>query len=294
MNKEAKKFIFCFISLIILSFMLVTLPFKMLNKYKRENLNDNKISNKQVLTQKESVAEHMYLPLEKDKHASKSKEVEEKLLSWDFQSEDGKKYVYLTFDDGPSNIVTDKILSCLREEEIKGTFFVLGSMIDKNPNGKDIIKKIAKDGHAIGNHGYSHNYEKLYPNGVVDPNSFMDDMKKTENILKEILGEEAKFKTIRFPGGHCSWDTSLIDPILEAEGYAFIDWNVLNGDAEESNIPPDELFTRFKETLDEIEGNDDVIVVLMHDTDVKESTVTALKDIIEYLKDLGYEFKTLK
>ena len=236
----------------------------------------------------------LYLSLEADKYAVDAKLVEEKLKSWNYVREDNKKIAYLTFDDGPSKTVTPKILDVLRANDIKATFFVLGSTIEENKT-HDILKDMIKDGHAIGNHGYSHRYDILYPNRKVDVQAFMNDIEKNEELLKSILGENFYTRVLRFPGGHNSWDTEAIDPILEKEGYVYIDWNTLNGDSESSSEKTvNELVNRLKETVSDIHGNNDEVVVLMHDKEGKEATAEALQEIIDYLKAEGYEFRTLK
>lgn len=235
-----------------------------------------------------------YLPLGEDSNASSAKEVESMLNSWNFNREDGKKIAYLTFDDGPSDHVTNEILDILDEKNVKGTFFVLGSEVEHSNLSKDAFKRIVKEGHAIGNHGYCHSYDVLYPNKTVDANAFMADMKKSEDVMKSVIGEDFKTNVIRFPGGHGSWDTSTVDSVLEQQGYSYVDWNTLSGDAEGQNIEPEQLLNRLKETVNDLDGNNDVIVVLMHDTDAKESTAQYLGSAIDYLKSLGYEFKTLK
>ena len=236
----------------------------------------------------------VYLPLEADSNATDAREVQNRLTTWNYQSEDNKKVAYLTFDDGPSEYVTDEILDVLKEKDVKATFFVLGSMIDKNDYAKKALKRIVKEGHAIGNHGYCHRYDVLYPGDVVNVDNFMADMKKSEDAMKEVLGDSFSTNVIRFPGGHGSWDTSAIDPVLHEKGYSYIDWNTLNGDAEGQGLSADHLLDRLKETVSELEGNNDVIVVLMHDTDAKQSTAQYLADAIDYLRSQGYEFKTLK
>ena len=236
----------------------------------------------------------VYLPLEADSNATDAREVQNRLTTWNYQSEDNKKVAYLTFDDGPSEYVTDEILDVLKEKDVKATFFVLGSMIDKNDYAKKALKRIVKEGHAIGNHGYCHRYDVLYPGDVVNVDNFIADMKKSEDAMKEVLGDSFSTNVIRFPGGHGSWDTSAIDPVLHEKGYSYIDWNTLNGDAEGQGLSADHLLDRLKETVSELEGNNDVIVVLMHDTDAKQSTAQYLADAIDYLRSQGYEFKTLK
>lgn len=236
----------------------------------------------------------VYLPLEADNNATDAREVQSRLTEWNYQREDNEKVAYLTFDDGPSEYVTDEILDVLKEKDVKATFFVLGSMVDKNDYAKKALKRIVKEGHAIGNHGYCHRYDVLYPGNVVNVDSFMTDMKKSEDAMKEVLGDSFSTNVIRFPGGHGSWDTSAIDPVLQEKGYSYIDWNTLNGDAESQGLSSEQLLGRLKETVSDLEGNNDVIVVLMHDTDEKQSTAQYLSNAIDYLRSQGYEFKTLK
>lgn len=91
-----------------------------------------------------------------------------------------------------------------------------------------------------------------------------------------------------------SWKTGELDQVLEQDGYTYIDWNVLNGDAEGNGKTVEQLIDRLKETATNLCGNDDVLVVLMHDTDAKPTTAESLQQSIDYLKSLGYEFRTLK
>lgn len=71
-------------------------------------------------------------------------------LIWQIEDERG---VYLTFDDGPTPGVTEWILKTLRRHNAKATFFVLGKNVEKYP---DLYEKIIAEGHAVGNHTYSH------------------------------------------------------------------------------------------------------------------------------------------
>ena len=70
-----------------------------------------------------------------------------------------EKVAYLTFDDGPSKSVTPMLLDLLKQENIKVTFFVLGSRAELNP---DLIRREYNEGHYIANHGYSHIYGNIY------------------------------------------------------------------------------------------------------------------------------------
>ena len=261
-----------------------------------ENEVENQDKNEDSTTVEESIINNdiVYLPLEADENATDAREIQNRLTEWNYQREDGKKIAYLTFDDGPSEYVTDEILDVLKEKDVKATFFVLGSMIDQNDYAKEALKRIVKEGHAVGNHGYCHRYDILYPGNTVNVESFMDDMQKSENAMKEVLGNDFSTNVIRFPGGHGSWNTGDIDTVLEEQGYSYIDWNALNGDAEGQELSPDILLSRLQETVADLEGNNDVIVVLMHDTDKKQGTAQYLSSAIDYLINQGYEFKALK
>lgn len=204
---------------------------------------------------------------------------------------DGRKVVYLTFDDGPSETVTPKILDILKEKEVKATFFVLGSSVDSSEFSKMILKREFSDGHAIGNHTYSHDYEYLYPNRVVNTENFMKDIEKTNNSLKEVLGENFSTRVIRFPGGYVSWaDPNGIDDVLKQYGYYHVDWNSLSKDAEGEYKSSEQLIEEVKSSV----SGKEKAVVLMHDNYGKEETAKALPQIIDYLREEGYEFRTVK
>jgi peptidoglycan-N-acetylglucosamine deacetylase len=197
---------------------------------------------------------------------------------------DGKKIAFLTFDDGPSKGNTLKILDILNYYKIKATFFIIGSAAEKNP---DILKIVRNYGHAIGNHTYSHDYKSIYANVP----AFINEIKKTNNLFKDILGKDFNTRLVRFPGG--AFNTPEMKPYIKElnnEGYVNIDWNAINGDGEGSNIKSDKLVGKLKDTV----LNQSHLVILMHDSSTKQTTVEALPQIIEYLKAEGYEFATLR
>lgn len=235
-----------------------------------------------------------YLSLSEDPYADDAKLIEKALTKWNFQSVDGKKNAYLTFDDGPSSKVTGEVLDVLKEHNVKGTFFILGSMIEKSEESKVALRRMVEEGHAIGNHGYCHKYEVLYPNSYVNVTAFMNDMDKSLDSMRSILGEEFHTRVIRFPGGHNSWRTSAIDKVLTEKDYAFIDWNIVNGDAHAAVLSKDQMMNNLKKYVKKMDKNNDTIVVLMHDTDKNIKEAEFLNEAIVYLKDLGYEFRTLK
>lgn len=122
-----------------------------------------------------------------------------------------EKKVYLTFDDGPSDL-TLEVLDILHKEGIKGTFFVLGEQAEARP---EIINRIYEEGHTIGNHTYDHRYDKLYGHFQ----DFWAQIKKTEELIRLITGERPQL--VRAPGGTAGhFDQSYFD-LMEQGDIAY-------------------------------------------------------------------------
>ncbi|WP_283727963.1 polysaccharide deacetylase family protein [Clostridium perfringens] len=229
---------------------------------------------------------------EADKYAVDAKDVQ--AMANDTYKGEGK-YVFLTFDDGPSNS-TEKILNILKDKDVHGTFFVLGSSIEKDSKRQEYLKEELKSGNAIANHSYSHDFKKLYPGNKLKIDSFMDEFNKTNDIMQSILGGEFDCKVLRMPGGYGTRkyykDPSLkeFDDTLQENGIINVDWNALDGDAEGKPYSTEEMLNYVKKTS---KGKNHV-VILMHDAAGKEKTVEILPQIIDYYKNEGYEFKVIK
>ena len=198
-----------------------------------------------------------------------------------------KKIAYLTIDDGPSETVTPKILDILQDEGVKATFFVLPC------EGVDhIYERILREGHAMGNHSYSHDYKRLY--SAADEGAFFRaDIQRAEAWLREKFDHETDL--FRFPSGSKGWGTAVIArrrEILAELGYRVFDWDISNGDTDPSSA------SRDPEALAEnVMGRvnwPDQLIVLMHDTGSKGTTADALPHIIAGLKAEGYVFDTLE
>ena len=99
--------------------------------------------------------------------------------------------VYLTFDDGPS-ARTDEILKTLAEKDVKATFFVVGQNDEANLQR---MRDIVEQGHTIGMHTYSHDYEKIY----ASVEAYLEDMYQIFCQIKETTGVTPT--VFRFPGG---------------------------------------------------------------------------------------------
>lgn len=194
------------------------------------------------------------------------------------------KRAFLTFDDGPSS-VTNKILDILKQENIKATFFVLGSNVEAKP---ELVKRMYDEGHFVANHGYSHIYSQIY----ASPENVLNEYNQCNDAIKKAIGEnEYNSHLFRFPGGLAGGKYASIksqaNELLEQNNIAHVDWNALNGDAETNNLSPEFEISRIHETT---EGKNS-IVVLMHDSPAKSVTADTLPQIIATLRDKGYEFK---
>lgn len=194
------------------------------------------------------------------------------------------KRAFLTFDDGPST-VTDEILDVLKQENIKATFFVLGSKVKEMP---DKVKRIYNEGHYIANHGYTHIYENIYssPDAVLNEfNMCNDEVRKSINV------PEYNSHLFRFPGGLAGGKYEIVknqaNELLKQNNIVHVDWNALTGDAETNDLTIDFELSRLKETTD----NKNSVVILMHDALSKHVTAESLPQIIAYLKEQGYNFE---
>lgn len=196
-----------------------------------------------------------------------------------------KKRVFLTFDDGPSKAVTIPILDLLKQENIKATFFVLGSRVELYP---DIVKREYEEGHYIANHGYSHMYSQIYSS----VQSVLDEYNKTNDAVRSAIGvKEYNSHLFRFPGGVPGGRYAQLKKEAVAEldknNIAHVDWNALTGDAE-GKTSVNELIEELQKTM----GEKNSLVILMHDAGNKKTTYEALPTVISMLREKGYEFKS--
>lgn len=191
-----------------------------------------------------------------------------------------KKILYLTFDDGPSIVVTNKILDILKEENIKATFFVVGNKIEGR---EDILKRINAEGHTIGLHTYTHKYRQIYSS----ENIFIEEMDKTSEEIKKVINIEPK--AIRFPSGSKKHLSPCLLEKLHEHNYKIYDWNLCLSDGIDYNTSATKLY---KEATGKC-INPNRIFLLAHCDQPNKNTCDALPNIIKYYKDLGYEFQAI-
>ena len=196
-----------------------------------------------------------------------------------------KKVAYLTFDDGPSNN-THQILDILKQNNIKATFFVLGSQVEVFP---ETTNRIYNEGHYIANHGYSHKYSEIYQS----PEQVLNEFNQCNQIVaKTINVPEYNSHLFRFPGGSVGGKYAELKKqaitVLEQNNILHIDWNSLTGDSEKVNPTEEYLMNNLQKTT---EGKNS-LVILMHDAQAKKITAETLPKVIEYLQQQGYSFES--
>lgn len=185
-----------------------------------------------------------------------------------------EKVVALTFDDGPSKKV-DKILSILKDENVKATFFLIGSEIDKYP---DEAKKLVISGQEIGNHTYSHNRMVFK-----SPSYIKKEIEDTDRLIRKIGYND----TIQFrpPNGK---KLILLPYYLEQNNRRTILWDLEPNSYPEINSDSNKIV---KYVIDNAKPGSIILLHPMYDE--KDITINSIKGIIEGLKEKGYTFKTV-
>ena len=198
--------------------------------------------------------------------------------------EETKKVAYLTFDDGPSEN-TEKVLDILKSKNIVASFFIIGK--DLPENGEKIIKQAVEQGNVVGVHTYSHERNNIYQ----DREHFFSDYDKAEEILEKILGKKPTLH--RFPWGSNNNRVSYyVDSLIEelkSRGVRSFDWNVSGEDSVSLNVPGSVIFANIKKDLNRFDNP----IILLHDSATMQNTVAVLPDIIDYIREQGYEFDTV-
>lgn len=189
------------------------------------------------------------------------------------------KTMYLTFDDGPSEENTRKVLEILRERNIKATFFLVGENVRTHP---EVARQIVAEGHTIGIHCDNHDYNALYES--VD--SYVADFEKARQTVYEVTGVETNL--FRFPGGSINAYNKKTGKAIIREmtdrGYIYYDWNASLEDAVKNPDPKQLIENGVSTTLGRKK-----VVLLAHD--VVGSTGLCLEELLDSLPE--YEMKPL-
>ena len=178
-----------------------------------------------------------------------------------------KKILYLTFDDGPYNMLSPFILDELKKYKAKATFFYLGSKAEKYPQ---LIKRCKDENHKIGNHTYSH------PNGWKTKNNrYYQDIEKANKLLNSNL--------FRPPYGRIK--PSQINHLKKY--YKIIMWDILSWDFDKKTSP-EECYNNI------INNTKSGSIIVLHENEKSAKTVKeVLPKILSYFSSQGFKFEKL-
>lgn len=190
------------------------------------------------------------------------------------------KVAALTFDDGPSAQWTPKILDVLNKYNVKATFFMIGEHVLRYP---DIARRVALEGHEIGNHTFDHHVLVYYK-----PEELIEEIKKAEKVIQETTGE----KTILFRPPK-AWILPSEKAIINKLGYKTILWSLNSKDWVNFD---DKYIVRY--LVHHIKPGD---IILFHDSGGvfnteggnRKETIKAVERLIEKLRERGYRFATV-
>jgi len=181
-----------------------------------------------------------------------------------------RKWMALTFDDGPHPDYTPRILAILKRYGVKSTFFVVGEMAEKYP---ELVKAELAAGHRVGNHTYHHVSLARVP-----PEYVATEIRACGEVLQSITGKAPRL--FRPPGGDYN---DPVAEVVEALGYELILWTDDPGDYAS---PGDR--TILERTL---AGTSNGAIILVHDG--IQETVDVLPALLQQLRNRGYELVTI-
>ena len=181
--------------------------------------------------------------------------------------------VFLTFDDGPHPIHTPRVLDILKHDQTKATFFLVGEKILLYP---EIVERINKEGHTIGNHGFFHHRLTFQR-----AEKIRKQILETDDAIEKITGQKPLF----FRPPHGRFDPRFRRLMKELQ-HRMVLWSLLSYDFRESD--PRKLIRRIQENL-----HPGAIVVLHDGHPNSQITLEALLQILSSLRRLGYRMKPL-
>ncbi|RMA94985.1 polysaccharide deacetylase family protein [Priestia megaterium] len=181
--------------------------------------------------------------------------------------------IAFTFDDGPTPIYTPILLDLLKKNEVKATFFVVGTKAEKYP---ELIQRMHNEGHLIGIHNYVH-----HCNWLMSPWKVRNGLKNTAKVIKSITGVTPIY--YRPP-----WGMLNIFDFIKKGKYKIILWSIMAEDWRTAGGSE-----KIKKRLANIKGGD---VILLHDcgdtfgaeSEAPRNTINALRDVLKTVKTKGF------
>ncbi len=201
----------------------------------------------------------------------------EELAQYDawYLGDTGRKVIYLTFDCGYENGYTEPILDALKKHNAPAAFFVVGNMIESAP---DIIRRMAAEGHIVGNHTCHH----PDMSAIQDTAVFQQELDDLAALYREATGEEM-LKFYRPPQGKYNAENLKQ---AQALGYQTILWSLAYVDWYVDDQPTAEQ--AYGKLLPRIH---DGAIVLLHST--SRTNAEILDDLLSRWEEMGYSFAPL-
>ena len=189
------------------------------------------------------------------------------MLALPVRAAEGKKYVALTFDDGPSGIFTEKLLEGLAFRGARATFLLCGYRMEQFP---ELTQRIFSEGHEIGYHGFSHD-----PMQAMSRRTIGQELIDSQNLLPE----DCDPVFFRPPGGFV---TDGVRQVAQVRQLALLSWSVDPRDWEHKTS--DQIEAAVLKTVK------DGDIILLHDMTM--NSVQAALNIVDALQEQGYRFVT--
>ena len=191
----------------------------------------------------------------------------------------GTKQLALTYDDGPNDPHTLRLLDVLARHDVQATFFLIGRYVQQRP---DIVRAIVNSGHIVGNHTFTHPLLTLKSAAEVHK-----ELTDCRAAIQDAIGSHSNLFRPPFGGRR-----PAVLRIARHLGLEPIMWNVTGYDW---NAPPSSVIER--KVAKQMRGGD---VILLHDGGHKQmgadrsQTVVATEHLISRYKSEGYEFVTIQ
>ena len=188
---------------------------------------------------------------------------------------DGDKVIYLTFDAGYENGNVERILDVLKEESVTAAFFILGHLIEKNP---DLVLRMAQEGHTVCNHTYHHrNMAKS------DKEAFSAELSSLAKAYRDLTGTPMA-SYYRPPEGRFTRENLVW---AKEMGYATVFWSFAYPDWDNQKQMSPEKAKQI--VLDNVHDGE---IMLLHPTSATNAAI--LRDVISVLREEGYRFGSLQ
>ncbi len=186
-----------------------------------------------------------------------------------------EKVIYLTFDAGYENGNVSKILDVLKKENVKGTFFILDLLLNKN---LDLVNRMINEGHIVANHTAKHRDVST----LNTKEEFVKELTALEILFKEKTGKDMP-KYFRPPEGKFSLKSMQYAYEL---GYKTVFWSFAYADWDNNNQMSNDA--AIKKIMDNIHNG---AILLFHPTSATNAAI--MEDVIKTLKAQGYSFGTV-